>query len=380
MSDYSSLFSFLSGCEDFKMENNVNINVNVDAPENETPAEEPEESKVEEPVEDTATEEEEEAQVTDTDADTEALEEQAEGDATVAEAEEEATMYLSHLRDVNTMLTYIKNRGLDTDFMRIYNVGGRITKGLGVIVPSLESLDRKLNTKDTPESLAVLNGLKDIEAKLTSKVVASYTKLLKGLDKVAEGSKLRANAAKAVIASLKESVGHNSKDDASIAQRSARLASNADIVDALNNITKPADSIKLIDTAIRTLNGKEKLSTLTDSIATSKKAQVKFKMPKTSIVKVSSLSLDDAVSAMNSAEAILKAIGDVDTKREELRNAVLSSLKGLDYKDAKSVDSAVDVLRAVSSSVKLTDRIVHQLLRSASARIVRKTTPAKSKV
>ena len=379
MSDYSSLFSFLSGCEDFKMENNVNINVNVDAPENETPAEEPEESKVEEPVEDTATEEEE-AQVTDTDADTEALEEQAEGDATVAEAEEEATMYLSHLRDVNTMLTYIKNRGLDTDFMRIYNVGGRITKGLGVIVPSLESLDRKLNTKDTPESLAVLNGLKDIEAKLTSKVVASYTKLLKGLDKVAEGSKLRANAAKAVIASLKESVGHNSKDDASIAQRSARLASNADIVDALNNITKPADSIKLIDTAIRTLNGKEKLSTLTDSIATSKKAQVKFKMPKTSIVKVSSLSLDDAVSAMNSAEAILKAMGDVDTKREELRNAVLSSLKGLDYKDAKSVDSAVDVLRAVSSSVKLTDRIVHQLLRSASARIVRKTTPAKSKV
>lgn len=379
MSDYSSLFSFLSGCEDFKMENNVNINVNVDAPENETPAEEPEEPKVEEPVEDTATEEEE-AQVTDTDADTEALEEQAEGDATVAEAEEEATMYLSHLRDVNTMLTYIKNRGLDTDFMRIYNVGGRITKGLGVIVPSLESLDRKLNTKDTPESLAVLNGLKDIEAKLTSKVVASYTKLLKGLDKVAEGSKLRANAAKAVIASLKESVGHNSKGDASIAQRSARLASNADIVDALNNITKPADSIKLIDTAIRTLNGKEKLSTLTDSIATSKKAQVKFKMPKTSIVKVSSLSLDDAVSAMNSAEAILKAIGDVDTKREELRNAVLSSLKGLDYKDAKSVDSAVDVLRAVSSSVKLTDRIVHQLLRSASARIVRKTTPAKNKV
>jgi hypothetical protein len=154
--------SFLQGLEDWVM-GDVEVEVKVNQDGDAAPAAEPVESA---PADtDTSADATEEATIE------EATEEGGEG-----EVSEEATLYANLVKETRAMLTHLQKYGWDEKFVTTYNQDGRVSKTLGLRVPSMESLKSEINARESAITYAAIEGMEALEEKLVAKYKAAKRK------------------------------------------------------------------------------------------------------------------------------------------------------------------------------------------------------------
>lgn len=155
--------SFLKGLEDWVM-GDVEVEVKVDQSGDSAPAE---------PAEPAPAETEANADTAD-----EATIEEATGEGD-EEVSEEATLYANLVKETKAMLTHLQKYGWDEKFVTTYNQNGRVSKTLGLRVPSMESLKGETNARESAITYAAIEGMEALQEKLTAKYEAAKRKAKK---------------------------------------------------------------------------------------------------------------------------------------------------------------------------------------------------------
>lgn len=306
-----------------------------------------------------------------------------EGAQEVESASEEAAMYINLLAEVKSMATHLKTRGWDPEFVTLYNQNGRISKTLGLRVTSMEALSVRGDYLNSPETIAALEGMRDLAGKLGAKLKAAFKKIAAGIKTFIEGVKLRllsdvSNANRILKAAAK-------RGDVDPGDKTAKVLLPSEFSRILNSIPKLKDFDTVVSLMGSVIKNPGDLKTIEKSNGVIRKLESKsdFEVPKAHEVRLRDIKFKDAVKLAESAKVMAQKLVDSFKVYDQLASSLTSTTivnsfdmhgnmtTGYSTTESPLLDAISGHQKCLKKMSKPTNKVIFQMLRTASARIIR---------